>query len=244
MNVFLNPTIAKIFPKKALYELEQRTTQGIKSGNYIDVDSFVKNLTEISDIYAYKNKQEIFNEKAFSFAERVAQLSRIDISSAIFKLLLKINEKNLSFIEKITKKRLEIAEKNNDFAGILSGNRILAKIYSKTDKCGNQEHMDVLLKVRKSIENIICNYDVASEKFNINPWKLQTLDNYEFQLGSILMEIAKLELKDSPSLALVNLNRAYDTISKYGEGTMTYRINGLKKRAQYYLKQLKNNNNQ
>lgn len=236
MKIFLDTKLAKIFPSKAFNELDKRTSCLVKNDINVNIFELNKDFQRLGDIFIKKNKKQKFNRKMFMFAEKMEQLSCFDICGAVLKFLIDINKENLDFLERIAKKRISISEQKFDVFGILSANRALAKIYSKSNKRGCDRHIESLITSKNILTSVIENYDSASQKFGIHKLALKTKDNYEIQLSSILMEKAKLELENSPRAALQDLEHAYDLVSKYGEGTMTERIQGLMRCAKYNIR--------
>ena len=211
---------------KIFKQLSKNVNKSIKTGEEIDTKTFATTVRFIGDSFEYQGQKYLMNSNGGNFAESLVSQNRFDLASILYGILIKSNSNNPALLEHFAQRGLAAAKKSKDPIHIMARADDLNKLYRMTEY-GSKKHLKALSEEKCALLDIVKNYRKAVQNYKTITRKPLSLDHYEFMLCGIRMEIAKITMDSNPFIAINELEAAQKLIRKYGDGTLTRRIEML-----------------
>ena len=226
MKVVFDKEILEYNPKRTYALIQSRVLNSVARREQVEPRSFSRTIFSIGKAYNNKNNSNSMTDDSIKFAFELFKMGEYNLTGIIYSFLIKFNENNPQKAEELARKALNVAKKRKDPIHIMARAYDLSQIYR--NQCyGSQKHINALCEVKDNLKYIIQNYQKAKKRFNTITKEVRPLNNYEFMLCSIRMEIAKATKNTNPERAEHELLEAYKIMIKYGDGTLTQRILSL-----------------
>ena len=230
MALLFNPRLLSRNSLLAFRRMSDNVHGTISSGQAVDRRSLFASVQTLGDTFESQGQKHLLNSEGAILAQSLAARKEYDLSSIIYGILIKRNKENPFLLEEFAKKALASAKKTKDAIHIMARADDLNNLYRITEY-GSKKHLKVLFEEKNALLSIINNYEGAIRNYRTISRKPLSKEHYEFMLCGIRMEIAKILEAEYPLQAIKELEAAQRLISKYGEGTLTYRISNLLDRA-------------
>lgn len=234
MALLFNPILLADDALKVFKSLSKNVRSTVKHGYEVDKNAFAQSIRVVGDSFEYQGQKHIMNYKGAQLAEKLVYNQQLDLASIIYGVLIKNNEHNPVLLEEFAKRGLALARKTNDPIHIMARLDDLNHLYRKTEY-GSKKHFKILSEEKNVLLEIVKHYDKAVQRYNTISRPPLTKNHYEFMLCGIRMEIAKIIMEKNPFIAITELEAAQNLMRKYGNGTLTKRIEMLLDQAYSYL---------
>lgn len=186
----------------------------IRRNQKINTDSFYSEFKAIAEELEQTNDSTLLTKISRNLIEFLVSKKQSDLAGIAYSVLIKANKDNPKQIEILATNALSIAIRGKDPVHTFARANDLNELYSKTEP-GSDRHIKYLRIANRALLDVCNNYDTSvANRYKTVSRRLKPLENYEFMLCSLKLEIVEYTMAKEPHNAKYELEQVKMILEK------------------------------